>query len=59
MFTLIQASHPQLGEQQLTQQAAAIAAGCFPALRDRFLTPCPIVQVRAANREKRFSGRKP
>ena len=57
MITLTQGSHPQLGEQQRTQEVA----GCFPVFRDQVLTHFPIVQVqvRAANREKRFSGRKP
>jgi hypothetical protein len=57
MTTLTQGSHPQLEARQLIQQAAEIVAGCFLAFRDQFLTHCPVVQVRAANREKHNSVR--
>ena len=57
MTTLTQGSHPQLKVRQLIQQAVAIVAGCFPALGDQFLTHCPVIQVRAANREKQNSVR--
>ena len=52
MTTLTQGSQPQLEAWQLIQQATAIVAGCFPAFRDPFLTHCPVIQVRTANREK-------
>jgi hypothetical protein len=55
MTTLTQGSHPQLEARQLIQQAAAVVASYFPAFRDQFLTHCPVIQVRTANREKHKS----
>lgn len=57
MTTLTQGLHPQLEAQQLSQQAASIVAGSFPAFHDPFLTHCPVIQAGAANRAKHNSVR--